>query len=134
MQGNCSEQLLALTRRRDAGRGVAGGGGGGGGGGRSLPPFFGRSVNHIPTRLGRVYPPHYYCPPPKKKYLDLTSPLTVWGQGQWLTIMKFEMLICTELINQEFWDMHFGLSLSNLVSTRFTVVRAYLFQPITSQV
>ena len=26
---------------------------------------FGRSVNHIPTRVGRLWPPHYYCPPPQ---------------------------------------------------------------------
>ena len=35
----------------------------GGAGGAMAPPDFGRSVNPILTRRGRLCPPHYYCHP-----------------------------------------------------------------------
>ena len=59
----------------------------GGQGGRSPPPpEFGRSVNPIRTRVGRICPSHYCQPPPPPIQKDLyTSAYKAWTSvSMWL--------------------------------------------------
>ena len=92
----------------------------GGAGGTLAPPEFGRSVNPIPTRGGRLCPPHY-CQHPRIRKPNDSSEVVL----EMLTLCRFSLMIVMGFIHK--WQLGVGRwsVMGKILSTQFVNAPQY---------